>query len=466
MIFLAGIIVISTIAVYSDVRHHYFVWDTIPFVLENPWIHEWSLENLIAMFTQAHEANWHPVVLLSHAIDITLFDYDSGWHHVTNLLLHMINSLLLFWLIADILRRGKVTEQTGLWTAFLTALIFAIHPQHVESVAWVVERKDVLYSLFALLCLMAYLRTDNEYRISNHLWVFVFFCLSVGAKPMAVTLPVIMLLLDMYPLNRINSFPSVVRVLVQKLPYIVISAVVVLVTLTTQSMAMPSAENLPQWAKTLNAIDNTWFYIAHYFWPLELSPFYPYPQDISHITSPAFWLPGTLFLTISVLLTSWLALRKMMFWPGLLLAFYLVTLLPVSGLIHVGPAKGTDHYVYLSTIPFSLLTALFVVTLWQRYSSLRLPVAALTGFYLLFLIVIANFQVQIWNNPVSLWTRVVQLHPYDPFGHRNLASGYAEIEAWDMALFHAEKSVELGSPDRDYLIRMRDHIERLNQNHD
>lgn len=457
---------IAIIAVYSDVRHHYFVWDTIPFVLENPWIHEWSVNNLIAMFTQAHEANWHPVVLISHAIDITLFGYDSGWHHLTNLLLHAINSLLLSWLIFGILQQGEVNVQTRIWTAFLTGLIFAIHPQHVESVAWVVERKDVLYSLFALFCLIAYLRTDADYRITNHLGVFVFFCLSVGAKPMAVTLPVIMLLLDVYPLNRISNFASLVRALLQKLPYILISGIVVLVTLTTQSMAMPSAENLPQWAKTLNAIDNTWFYIAHYLWPLELSPFYPYPQEISYITSPAFWLPGALFLTISVLLTGWFALKKMMFWPGLLLAFYLVTLLPVSGLIHVGPAKGTDHYVYLSTIPFSLLTALVIVTLWQKHKNVRVPVAALTGFYLLFLVVIANFQVQVWNNPVSLWTRVVQLHPDDPFGHRNLASGYAEIEAWDMALFHAQKSIELGSPDQNYLNRLRAHIDNLSQSHD
>jgi len=221
---------------------------------------------------------------------------------------------------------------------------------------------------------------------------------------------------------------------------------------------MPDAQALPQWAKTLNAIDNTWFYIAHYAWPLELSPFYPYPRDASYLASPSFWLPGLSFLVLSAAITLWLALYRKVFWPGLLLAFYLVTLLPVSGLIHVGPAKGTDHYMYLATIPLSLLTALAIVTAWQRIISARLLTVSLSCFYLLFLAAIAHFQVQVWNNPVSLWTRVVQLHPEDPFGHRNLASGYAEIELWDQALHHAELSLRLGSPDEDYVIRLRNEV--------
>jgi len=452
------VIVLASILVYSEVRHHHFVWDTIPFVLQNPWIHEWSFDNLIAMFTQAHEANWHPVVLLSHALDISLFGYDSGRHHLTNLLLNIINALLLYQLIAVILVRGEMDVTSAGRVAFLTALIFAIHPQHVESVAWVVERKDVIYSLFALLCLLIYLKRAPGADIRRHLPVFVLFCLSVGAKPMAVTLPVVMLLLDVFPLKRIDSIPSALRACLHKWPYILVSAIVVLVTLNTQSMAMPSAESLPQWAKTLNAVDNTWFYIAHYLWPLSLSPFYPYPQDAAHLSSPAFWLPGVTFLSASMAITGWLALTRKLYWPGLLLAFYLVTLLPVSGLIHVGPAKGTDHYVYLSTIPLSLLTALAIVFLWEKVSAARLLTISLSCVYLVFLAAIAHFQVQVWNNPISLWTRVVQLHPDDPFGHRNLASGYAEIEAWDMALRHAELSVQLGAPDKDYLIHLKDHI--------
>lgn len=446
--------------VYQEVRHHHFVWDTIPFVLENPWIHEWSVNNLIAMFTQSHEANWHPVVLLSHAIDISLFGYDSGLHHLSNLLLHIINALLLYLLVTKLLAPAQLTLSAIRWTAFITALIFALHPQHVESVAWVVERKDVIYSLFAFLCLIFYLKTGSDNRPAKHLPVLLFFCLSIGAKPMAVTLPVIMLLLDVYPLKRITDTKQAIALTLQKLPYILIAGIVVIVTLTTQSMAMPPAKNLPQWAQAINAVDNTWFYIEHYLWPLSLSPFYPYPQNIDYLTSPGFWFPGVAFLTLSSTLTIWIALRWKMYWPGLLLAFYLVTLLPVSGLIHVGPAKGTDHYVYLATIPLSLLTGLALTGIWQRFASARLLTISLGSCYLIFLGAIAHFQVQIWNNPVSLWTRVVQLHPEDPFGHRNLASGYAAIEAWDLALHHAERSLELGSPDKDYVIRLREHIGR------
>ena len=167
---------------YSAVRDHHFVWDTIPFVLENPWVHEWTLANVTAMFTEVHRSNWHPVVLLSHALDISIFGYDSGAHHLVNLALHGVNALLLFFCTTLMLDLNGVTKMRSLWTGFLTATIFAIHPQHVESVAWVVERKDVLYTLFAFCCLISYLLIT---RLPNRRWwynliPFAFFCLSLG----------------------------------------------------------------------------------------------------------------------------------------------------------------------------------------------------------------------------------------------------------------------------------------------
>ncbi len=456
-----ALLALATLLVYQEVRHQYFVWDTIPYVIQNPWIHEWRIDNVIAMFTQAHEANWHPMVLLSHTLDIWLFGYNSGAHKLVNVLLHYGNALLLFFIMQTILTSNSMSDAESRWTAFLTALIFAIHPQHVESVAWVVERKDVLYSVFALSSLLAYLTTPDSAGWWRKVLPFGCFCLAVASKPMAITLPVVLLLLDVYPRRTIRDFKSAVGAVISKLPYFAVAALVAGVTLSTQSIAMPDAASLPLWARTLNAIDNTWFYIEHYAWPFSLSPFYPYPQDISFLISPAFWLPGTLFLTILTCLCSYLAFRHKVIWPGLLFAYYLVTLLPVSGLIHVGPAKATDHYVYLATIPLSLLTALMLVYLYRRFSGIRLVILSLAGTYLILLSSVAFLQTQIWHNSVALWTRVVQLHPDDPFGHRNLAAGYAEIEAWPLALHHAELSLTLGSPDRAYVEAMRRKAEDL-----
>jgi len=456
----AATLIALTVLAYLEVRHHQFVWDTIPFVLENPWVHEWSVDNVIAMFTQAHHANWHPVVLLSHALDFSLFGDDAGLHHLTNLALHVANTLLLAVLVHRLVKLTCVTDFNARWTGFVSALIFALHPQHVESVAWVVERKDVLYALFTLSSLILYLHFHDRCapgrpgRRGVHIWPFLVFCLSIAAKPMAVTFPMILLLLDIYPLNRCASVKDMARLMVEKTHYFVVAGIVMLVTLTTQSTAMPDAVALPLWARALNAIDNTLFYVTGYVWPVNLSPFYPYPQDAACLLSPGFWLQGVLFLVTGTAITCWLFYRGIR-WPLALFAFYLITLSPVSGLIHVGPAKATDHYVYLATVPFSILTALLLITAWNRPGLSRLLSASLGTVYLVFLLVMTQVQVSFWNNPLSLWTRVAQLYPTSPFAHRNLAAAYVQTGDHELALQHAELSLKLGSPDIEYVERLR-----------
>ncbi|MFT4677567.1 MAG: hypothetical protein ACJAX5_000574 [Patiriisocius sp.] len=299
---------ILVLAAYAGVRDHYFVWDTLPFVLENPWIHEWSWSNAVSILTEAHRANWHPLVLFSHAIDLSLFGENSGAHHLMNMLYHTINTCLIYLLIYRLIRllpREKMVDATqALWIAWITVIIFAIHPQHFESVAWVVERKDVLYTLLTLL-------------------------------------------IDIYPLKRIASVKQFVIGCAAKAPYWLVSGAVILITLA-----------------------------------------------------------------------------------------------PVSGLIHVGPAKGTDHYGYLATLPFSLATALAIVYAWKYSKILQVPAATLTVVYLSFLLMTTQLQVSYWHNPLTLWTRVVTLHPDSAFGHRNLAAAYLQIDEPQLALQHAEKSLQ------------------------
>tara|TARA_R110002073_G_scaffold4833_7_gene30814 strand:- start:48 stop:1481 length:1434 start_codon:yes stop_codon:yes gene_type:complete len=456
-----ALLLILTGIAYSAVRDHYFVWDTIPFVLENPWIHGWSFSNTLSILTEAHRANWHPLVLFSHAVDFSLFGQNSGAHHLMNLGYHLINASLVYLLIYRLLLVNQCNRATdrrkALWIAWLTALIFAIHPQHVESVAWVVERKDVLYSLFTLLTLLAYLNSTQTENWKSKLLPLVMFALALCAKPMAVTLPVILLLLDFYPLRRINSVRQFAWTCLNKAPYFLLSGAVVLITLSTQSIAMPNETRLPLWVSALNAINNTWFYVQHYIWPLELSPFYPYPQNMTYLRSPDFWLPGTLFLG-SILIGGSVLFYRGYRWPMVLALCYLVTLAPVSGLIHVGPAKATDHYVYLATLPISLATALGLSWLWSFSRRLQVPVAAITACYLFGLLLVTQLQVSYWNNPLSLWTRVVTLYPNSAFGHRNLAAAYVQIDDWDMALYHAEQSLLMGSPDRKFVEGVRKRV--------
>ncbi len=453
-----GLIFIVTAISYAGVLGHQFVWDTIPFVIENPWVHELSAANLQAMFTESFRANWHPLVLLSHAIDISIFGLNPGPHHVINVGYHVINAWLVYWLVSLILERAHFTAGSISWTACLTALIFAVHPQHVESVAWVVERKDVLYSLFTLACFISYLKADQP-GIRRHLLPFVWFCLALMSKPMAVTIPAILVLLDIFPRQSVNDIKALVRSILEKSHYWLAAIVVAAITLQTQAMAMPDEASLPLLYRALNAVNNSVFYLGHYIWPVNLSPFYPYPSTASEMLQPAFWLPGTLFLTATICLGLWLLTRHVRS-PLVLIGFYLVTLLPASGLIHVGPAKATDHFSYLATLPVSLLTAIAIIYVYKGWLHARLLTLTFASLYILFLIAITIPQVSHWRDPLSLWGRVVTLYPESAFAHRNIAAAYVEIGELDQALFHAEKSLALGSPDVQYVERLRQYVDR------
>ena len=454
---MAAIFVI-TAAAYHRVLGHHFVWDTIPFVLGNPWLQEWSWDNLVSMLTEAHHANWQPLVWLSHSLDFQLFGMDAGKHHLVNLILHTANAILFYLLILFLASRTeKFSVGEKQWIAFIGALIFAIHPQHVESVAWVVERKDVLYSLFAISTLIAYLRLHNLHSPTKRdkLLPFVLFILAITSKSMAVTLPVALVMLDFYPLSRCNlNRQDLFAAILEKWHYILIALCVVLITLNTQSMAMATIEQLPAWVRSLNALDNSWFYIAHYLLPTQLSPLYPYP-DATVIASPAFWIDGAVFLVLSISICSWLWWRQVR-WPALLLLFYLITLLPVAGFIHVGPAKATDHYTYLATLPLSLLTGIIVVFAIRHLKKYRAVFTGLIVFYCLFLFLITYQQVTYWNNPIVLWSRVIQLYPASDLAHRNLASAYYSIGEGTMALKHATRSLQLGGPVDEYVRQLRE----------
>lgn len=171
----------------------------------------------------------------------------------------------------------------------------------------------------------------------------------------------------------------------------------------------------------------------------------------------AFWLPGTVFLSASTCLCFWL-LNRGIRWPLALFGFYLITLLPVSGLIHVGPAKATDHYVYLATLPLSLLTALACYWVYAQFLRIRFVTLFCTCCYVAFLIAIAVPQVSYWRNHLTLWGRALTLYPESPFAHRNMAAAYVEAGDLQQALFHGEKSLVLGSPDVRYVERLRQYV--------
>ena len=279
-----------TIAVYGQVRHFGFVnYDDPEYVTgNNNVLHGLTYEGLVWAATSDTAANWFPLTRVSHMLDVQLFGLNSGLHHLTNLLLHTLSTLLLF-ASPDRATRAR-------WPSAFVAFVFALHPLHVESVAWIAERKDVLSAFFWCLALWAYVRYTERPRLGRYLLLLILFCCGLLAKPMIVTLPFALWLLDIWPLRRLPSAKPRL-VLLEKLPLLVLSTALAVVTYVVQH-ASRAVKPFPLELRVENALVSYVSYIGKTFWPLRLAVFYPYPRDI-----PA-WPPvlaGLALLCISVL---------------------------------------------------------------------------------------------------------------------------------------------------------------------
>ena len=447
-------IAVACLAIYSGVRHNEFVWDTVPFVLQNPWVQHPGINDFIAMFTQHYRANWQPLVWLSHSLDFALFDHHAGMHHLANVGYHVVDAWLVYWFSLRLLDGRRVV-------AFLCGLLFAINPQHVQSVAWLVERKDTLYVLFTLVCFISYLWVHRESVTGWRKTIpGILLACALMSKPMAVTIPVVLLLLDVVPLRRWEGdLRGAFRLIIEKWPYWIMSLGVVLITLYTQQMAMDSTQNLPVWVRPLTAINNSLFYIYCYLVPVNLSPFYPYATHMDEVTRWSYWLPGVLFL-LSISAVSLYFWIRAVRWPLLMWIFYLVTLLPVSGLIAVGPAKALDYYSYLATLPLGMLISLGIVQLWRIAGKGRSVVLAVAIFYCLSLSMLTIGQVRVWQSELSVWRRAYQLYPDSGLINRNLAAAYYGIGAVNAALYHAERSARENPAGRAYFEKLKAAVQK------
>jgi hypothetical protein len=288
--------------------------------------------------TTFHDANWFPLTWLSHMLDCQFFGLDSGWHHLTNVWIHALSTLLLF----AVLRR-----MTGArWPSAFVALLFGVHPLHVESVAWVAERKDVLSGLFWMLTLSAYARYVTRPAPSRYLSALLAFCLGLMAKPMLVTLPAVLVLLDLCPLRR--GFR-----IIEKIPFFVASLAASVVAYVAHQTggAVATFDLVPLATRIENGVITCVVYALQMFWPTHLAMFYPYPLQ-------SLVLP-TIFAGITVTAVTALVVYDFPQRPYLAVGWfwYVVTLLPVIGLIQTGSQARADRYTYIPMIGLSIAVA-------------------------------------------------------------------------------------------------------------
>ncbi len=416
-------------AYYPILSHDFINFDDPDYITENEWVKQgltWA--GFKWAFNLGYASNWHPLTWLSHMLDCQLFGLNAGRHHLTSGLFHLANTLLLFALLRSL---------TGtLWRSAGVAALFALHPLHVESVAWLSERKDVLSTLFGLLTLIAYARFA-QFKIKNKKLqidgkarygaALAFFALGLMSKPMLVTWPLVMLLLDVWPLNRIslasrvlsleswNAWKGLVR---EKLPFLLLAVVSSLLTFSAQKAggAVAGFSSLAFAPRIQNAITAYAGYLKKMVWPADLAAYYPFPESIP---LPLVALAGFVLAAISVLVLVWRRQR-----PYLLVGWlwYLVMLIPVIGLVQVGFQAMADRYTYLS------LTGPFIMLVWggeeiTRGWHNRKPVFfAMAGILLAVGVGLTSAQAGYWKNSETLHRHTLAVTTRNATTHLNLGS--------------------------------------------
>ena len=404
--------------VFSQVSGHGFLnYDDDLYVTANTHVRDGlSAQGVVWAFTTTHAANWHPLTWLSHMLDVTLFGMNPGYHHVMNVVFHGANAVLLFFVLLGL--TGRLRRSVAV------AALFAIHPLHVESVAWLSERKDLLCGLLCLLCLLAYTRYARNPRAARYALVVTLFALALLAKPMAVTLPFVLLLLDFWPLGRWGGAgPGKLRLFTEKVPLLLLSGSSGVVTYLTQ-LNYGTVRNLvqiPLVTRLGNAIVAYATYAATCFWPLGLSVTYPPLERGASVWRLVSAAVAVAAMTLVVLIS---ARRKPYGATGWL--WFLGTLVPVIGIIPVAAQFVADRYTYLPLIGLFLLLVWSLADMVQDRPRFRAAAVAGGWLVLLVLSVISWRQVGLWRDSVALFTHAVNLEPENAVAARQL--GVALIE--------------------------------------
>lgn len=414
--------VILSIIIYLPTLNHGFLnLDDYRYISA---LHPLTLRNAINIFFRFYEG-YHPLTILSLAFDFMLSGFNPWLFHAGNILLHTLNTMLLYYLIRKLF-------PAPIRLACFTAVVFAIHPVHVEAVAWITARKDLLYSFFYLAGLVSYCHYLDKKRFGYSLITGLAFLCAVLAKGMAVTFPLALLLILF--LSKKHRFRHESFLL---LPLFAIALFFGIINIAAQQASgyVPVAERMPGVSVRIsNALACLWFYLLHLISPLRITAFHPYPAEI---LMPV--ICGIICLA-SIMSVSWIMRRKE---PAVSFAclFFLIHILPVLQMIPVADFMVADRYNYLASIGFCLLAGLGAEKLFTAESFVRKTGVLLGGLYLFALIVVTSLYLQAWQSPISLWQHVGKTHPHSPFAATMLAGAYSDSGNYSAALNTAQQAL-------------------------
>jgi len=465
---IAGALAIVTLAIYAQVIGHQFITlDDPTYIQENPMVNRGVTgAGLVWAFTTFYATNWHPLTWISHMLDCQLFGTNAGRHLLVNALIHVANTLLVFWFL---LRTTRAR-----WPSALVAALFALHPLHVESVAWASERKDTLSTFFGLLSLIAYTRYAKAPSRSRYAWAAITLALGLLAKPMLVTWPFLMLLLDYWPLGRLEdpmmkkhrrgaSHPpsrnygvaggkaaiGIAWLVWEKLPLFALVAASAMITFAAQSHggAVRTLAHAPIGFRSPNALVSYAKYLLLTFWPNDLAVYYPFAGI------PAWQIIGAAFLLIGITVFC-VSQRRIR--PYLMVGWlwFLGTLVPVIGLVQVGGQIMADRYFYIPSIGLFIALGFGLADIAKSWRVAPALSAGIAGGILLILAMLTNAQIQRWRDSFTLFQHALAVTPPNLRIEHNLGVAFGASDRYDEAAAHFAKALQIDPNFYDGLVAM------------
>jgi len=445
------VLIAVTLVVYGQVKDHEFInYDDNVYVTDNQYVQKGLTgASLYWAFINIEAGNWHPLSWLSHMLDFELYGLNPRGHHLTNVLFHLANSILLFvalrWMTAAVWRSG------------LVAALFALHPLHVESVAWVAERKDLLSTFFWMLTILAYINYVKRSEVKKYLLVLVLFSLSLMAKPMVVTLPFVLLLLDYWPLNRLRFQPQLakdrssktstssehsqlLKLISEKAPLFVLSGIASIIAFLAQQRAgaLSEIETVPLTWRIANGLVSYTSYLGKMVWPKGLAVFYPHPMNT--LSSWDIALASLLLVVVSVGVIKFAERYQY----GLVGWFwYLGTLVPVIGLIQVGEQGMAERYTYVPLIGIFIILAWGVTDLCKGNRYKRTSASVVAIIIVAALTVCTWQQVRYWKNSVELFRHTLKVTAGNYVAHYTLGNALAMQGSLLEAMHHYREALRI-----------------------
>lgn len=437
-VLLTTVLAILVLAIYGQaIRFEFINLDDNGYVYENTAVRAGlSWEAVQWAFYAFHSANWHPLTWLSHMLDVKMFGLNAGGHHAVNVVFHLLNAALVF---------AVFRKMTGcLWRSFIVAALFAVHPAHVESVAWIAERKDVLSTFFWFLTMYAYLRWNEEganLRSPFYFATILLFMLGLMSKPMLVTLPFVLLLCDLWPLERLKLFDwkCIGQLVAEKIPLFALSAASSYVTVLAQrsSGAFESLEYLPLGERWVNAILSYAKYVAMLFYPANLAVWYPYDRNVP--TSYVF--AAAVLLIIITSLCVWQVQTRKYLLMGWL--WFLGTLVPVIGIVQVGSQSMADRYTYVPYFGIFIMLVWGVGDLFKKFELDQKIALALFGVAIIIFAVVSYDQTSRWRDNETLYKHALAVTGDNYLISHNLCYALTFKDSFDEAEGYCRTALRL-----------------------